>query len=358
MSLDIVIAGLIVGLLVGMTGSGGGALMTPILILLFGVAPSAAVSSDIVASAIMKPFGGAIHFRKGTVHMGIVRWLSVGSVPAAFCGVFIDHALGSGQVMQQNIEYAMGAAVFLAAAALIVKLLLDSAKGKKSGGAAGEAEPEIVVKRVLTVAIGVFGGLLVGITSVGSGSLMIVLLMALYPQMSMRRLVGTDIVQSMPLVASAAIGHALFGGLEFGLTASITVGSIPGVIVGAWLSSRASNILLRPIIAFVLAASALKLFGLSAPVLAITMGIVALVGLPIWAYIDASGRPEDAWAAVRHQRQRTLSLLSFGAPVGVGFVTAAVYFGRWRPRLEGAAAGPTSSVREPAVEPSGVRSFS
>jgi uncharacterized protein len=346
-SLDIVIAGVIVGLLVGMTGAGGGALMTPILILLFGVTPSAAVSSDIVASAIMKPFGGAIHFRRGTVHMGLVGWLSLGSVPAAFAGVFIDHALGSGKVMQQNIEYAMGAAVFLAAAAMIVKLLLDSA-GRKGGAAAGEDEdePEIAVRRIPTVAIGVFGGLLVGITSVGSGSLMIVLLMVLYPRLSMRRLVGTDIVQSMPLVASAAVGHALFGGLEFGLTASIAVGSIPGVIAGAWLSSRASNILLRPVIAFVLAASALKLFGVGAVPLAITMGIVALVGLPAWAFVDGSGRPGAAWAAAGCRRRRTLSLVSLGTPVGVGFVTAAVYFGRLRPRIVRACVPPDAAVPE------------
>jgi hypothetical protein len=263
--------------------------------------------------------------------------------------VFIDHALGSGKVMQQNIEYAMGGAVILAAGAMIAKVLLDSA-GQKKAGDAGQDEPEIVVKRVLTVIIGVFGGLLVGITSVGSGSLMIVLLMMVYPQLSMRRLVGTDIVQSMPLVASAAVGHALFGGLEFGLTASITVGSIPGVIAGAWLSSRASNTLLRPIIAFVLAASALKLFGLSAPALAITMGIVALVGLPIWAYIDGSGRPEPAWTAAGHRRRRTLSLVSFGAPVGVGFVTAAVYFGRQRPRILRASAGHAGPAAGPAMQ--------
>src|SRR5262249_10256886 len=120
-SWSIVIAGLIVGLLIGMTGAGGGALMTPILILLFGVTPSTAVSSDIVASAIMKPFGGAVHYRRGTVHMGLVGWLCVGSVPAAFAGVFVDRSLGSGQTMQQNIEYAMGAAIFLAAGAMIYR---------------------------------------------------------------------------------------------------------------------------------------------------------------------------------------------------------------------------------------------
>ena len=349
MSLDIVIAGVIVGLLVGMTGAGGGALMTPILILLFGVTPSTAVSSDIVASAIMKPFGGAIHYRRGTVHMGLVGWLSVGSVPAAFAGVFVDQSLGTGKTMQQNIEYAMGAAVFLAAVAMIVKLLMDSASRKKAGGAE-VPEPEIVVRRALTVAVGVFGGFMVGVTSVGAGSLMIVLLMLLYPRMSMRRLVGTDIVQSMPLVGAAAIGHALFGGLEFGLTASIAVGSIPGVIAGSWLSSRASNILLRPIIAFVLCASALKLFGLSPAALAITMGIVALVGLPVWAYIDGSARTDEAWRAAGHQRRKTLSLVGLGAPVGVGFVTAAIYFARLRPRILRASA----ADQGPALEPAGV----
>ncbi len=241
--MHIVLAGFIVGILVGLTGTCGGALMTPILILLFGVAPSAAVSSDIVASAIMKPFGGAIHFRQRTVHAGLVLWLSIGSVPAAFAGVFVDHALGTGKVMQQRLEYAMGAALLVASAAMVVRLLLDSARARREpGGAAGPGkaagDETFPVKRVRTLAIGAFGGLLVGITSVGAGSLMIVLLMLAYPRMSMRRLVGTDIVQSMPLVASAAVAHAVFGSLQFGLTAAIAVGGIPGVILGSVISAR------------------------------------------------------------------------------------------------------------------------
>jgi uncharacterized membrane protein YfcA len=349
-SLSIVIAGLIVGVLVGMTGAGGGALMTPILILLFGVTPSSAVSSDIVASAIMKPFGGAVHFRRGTVHMGLVGWLSLGSVPAAFAGVFIDHALGSGKAMQKNIEYAMGAAIFLAAAAMVVRMLLDSAGRRKMPEVGEGPEPEVKVKRLLTVAIGAFGGLLVGITSVGAGSLMIVLLMIVYPQMSMRRLVGTDIVQSMPLVGSAAIGHALFGGLLFGVTAAIALGGIPGVLAGSWLSSRASNFLLRPILSFVLIASALKLLGLSATDLAITMGIVALVGLPLWAFIDGRVHSDAAWTAAGFRRRQTLTLVGAGAPVGVGFVTAALYFGRVRPRIVRVTAGDTGATGELAAE--------
>jgi uncharacterized protein len=346
-SLNIVIAGLIVGLLVGLTGSGGGALLTPILILLFGVAPSAAISNSIVASAVMRPIGGVIHFRKGTVHMGLVGWLSVGSVPAAFAGAFVDHALGSGKAVQHNLEYATGAAVMLAVAAMVVKMVVD-AVAQKNAADLEQAEPEIRVKRASTVAIGLFGGLLVGIISVGAGSLMVVLLMMLYPRLSMRRLVGTDIVQSIPLTVSAAIGQALFGGLELGVTSAIVVGSIPGVIVGAWLSSRASNILLRPIVAFVLAASALKLFGVGSMPLAIAMGVVALVGLPAWAFIDGWGRPDAAWRAAGHQRRKTLSLVSLGTPVGVGFVAAAVYFARQRPGILRASAGETAPVPEPA----------
>ncbi|HEX4257268.1 MAG TPA: sulfite exporter TauE/SafE family protein [Streptosporangiaceae bacterium] len=341
--MHIVIAGFIVGILVGLTGSGGGALMTPILILLFGVTPSAAVSSDIVASAIMKPFGGAIHFRRGTVHGGLVLWLSIGSVPAAFAGVFIDHALGSGPVMQTRIEYAMGAALIIASAALIYRLLLDSARARRSpapggspasgGSPGGDDEPVIAVRRALTVAVGVFGGLLVGITSVGSGSLMIVLLMMLYPQMSMRRLVGTDIVQSMPLVGSAAIAHALFGNLEFGLSLSIAIGSIPGVIIGSLVSARASNFLLRPILAVVLGATALKLLGLGTDALAVTVAVFVAVGLPLWAALDGRGWPDRDWQAAGYRRRRWLTAMLLGAPVVLGLVTAVIYFARVRSRL-------------------------
>jgi uncharacterized protein len=267
----IVIAGLIVGLLVGTTGAGGGALMTPILVLLFGVTPTAAVSSDIVASAIMKPFGGLVHLRRGTVHLGLVCWLSLGSVPAAFAGVFIDHALGKGSGLQQNLEYAMGAALVLAAGAMTLRMLSRTQRAEVAD------DVPVPVKRAVTVVIGIVGGLLVGVTSVGAGSVMIVLLMLVYPGLSMRRLIGTDIVQSMPLVGAAAIGHALFGSLQFGLTAAIAVGSIPGVIAGSLLSSRAPGNVLRPILSVVLFATAVKLFGGSTATVAIAAAVVAAV---------------------------------------------------------------------------------
>ena len=348
--MHVVLTGFIVGILVGLTGAGGGALMTPILVLLFGVAPSAAVSSDIVASAIMKPFGGAIHFRRGTVHTGLVLWLSIGSVPAAFAGVFIDRALGSGSVMQHRLEDAMGVALLIASAALVVRLLLDSARAQREPAA---AEDEMFpVKRALTLAIGVVGGLLVGITSVGSGSLMIVLLMVAYPGLSMRRLVGTDIVQSMPLVASAAVAHALFGNLHVGLTAAITIGSIPGVIIGSLVSARGSNFLLRPILAVVLLGTALKLVGVGAIPLAGTLAIFVGIGLPLWAFLDGFVRPEPVWDAAGYRRRPLLAWLLLGAPVGAGLVVAIFYFGRVRSRLICAVAGQRLS---PGLAPVGIR---
>jgi uncharacterized membrane protein YfcA len=205
------------------------------------------------------------------------------------------------------------------------------------------------VKRTLTVAIGVVGGLLVGITSVGSGSLMIVLLMLAYPAMSMRRLVGTDIVQSMPLVASAAVAHALFGNLHPGLTAAITIGSIPGVIIGSLISARGSNFLLRPVLAVVLLGTALKLLGVGAIPLAIIMAIFVGVGLPLWALLDGSVRPEPVWEAVGYRKRPLQALLLFGAPVGVGLVAAVFYFGRVRSRLTHAAATAPGASRELAA---------
>jgi len=346
--MHIVLAGFIVGVLVGLTGAGGGALMTPILILLFGVAPSVAVSSDIVASAVMKPFGGAIHFRRGTVHRGLVLWLSVGSVPAAFAGVFVDHALGSGKVLQQRLEYAMGAALLIASAALVIRLLLDSARARREpDDTAGDVA--VPVKRALTVAIGVAGGLLVGITSVGSGSLMIVLLMLVYPGLSLRRLVGTDIVQSIPLVASAAVAQALFGNLHIGLTAAIAIGSIPGVIIGSAVSARGSNLLLRPILAIVLLGTALKLLGVATIPLAITMAAFIGAGLPLWALLDGSAWPQRDWEAAGRRKRSLLTVIGCGIPVGVGLVAAVYYFSRVRPRLARSAAEAAGPRRELAV---------
>ncbi len=258
MHLDLMVAlgGLLVGFTVGLTGMGGGALMTPMLVLLFNVNPLAAVSSDIVASVVMKPIGGSVHLRRGTVHTGIVRWLMVGSIPSAFAGVLLLNQLGSGPDLERRLKAMLGFALLVAASAMTVKLLLQARRHTESVGPA-----DIAVRILPTIAVGVVGGLIVGLTSVGSGSLMIVLLLALYPRLQTSALVGTDLVQAVPLVASAALGHLLFGDFQLGLTMSLLVGCAPGVYAGARLSSRAPDHAIRPVLVAVLVASALKLLG-------------------------------------------------------------------------------------------------
>jgi uncharacterized membrane protein YfcA len=269
----IALAGVIVGFVVGLTGMGGGALMTPLLVILFKIEPLAAVSSDLVAAFVMKPVGAGVHLRRGTVHLDLVRWLVLGSVPAAFCGVLILKQLGSGDVVQDRIKLVLGAALLLAATSIIAK------RRVAARWADAPADP-LVVRKLPTVLVGVAGGIVVGMSSVGSGSLMIVLLLVLYPRLSAGELVGTDLVQAIPLVGSAALGHLLYGDFRLGLTASLLIGALPGVYVGARVSSRAPDRLIRPVLVVVLAASGLKLLGASNWVLLaflLVSGVVAAV---------------------------------------------------------------------------------
>jgi uncharacterized membrane protein YfcA len=247
------LAGLGVGIIVGLTGMGGGALMTPILVLFFGVPPVAAVSSDLAASAVMKPFGGWVHARRGTVDWRLVAWLCAGSVPAAFLGVLLLRLLGDDAAVQHAIKAALGVALLLAAGGLLLK----SWAARRRGG--DRPAGRITVRPVPTLLVGAAGGLIVGLTSVGSGSLIIVTLLALYPMLRANDLVGTDLVQAVPLVAAAALGHALFGDLHLDIAGAVLVGSIPGVLIGARISSRAPAGLVRTALVIVLLASALKL---------------------------------------------------------------------------------------------------
>lgn len=250
-------AGLVVGFVVGMTGTGGGALATPILVLLFGVPPLAAVSSDLVASAVMKPIGCLVHLRRGTVHWPLVRWLVVGSVPSAFAGVLLLRLLGPGERVQGVVRDALGAALLIAAVGLVV-----GARGRRSSGSGRGpvAEREEVPARPLpTLAVGVVVGLVVGMTSVGSGALVLVALLALYPRLCANRLIGTDLAQAVPLVVSAALAHLLFGDFRPGVTASLVAGAVPGVWLGSRLSSRAPERLLRAALVVVLAGSGTRM---------------------------------------------------------------------------------------------------
>ena len=305
-------ASLGIGVVVGLTGMGGGALMTPVLVLFFNVPPLTAVSSDLVASAVMKPVGSFVHLRRGTVHLGLVKWLCLGSIPSAFIGVILARSLGHGEGVQEVVRIALGVALLLAAAGLITRAyirLLEHAR-RRDGRAAPlpQGRPRVDLRPLPTVLLGVAGGLVVGMTSVGSGSLIIIALMALYPRLRASELVGTDLVQAVPLVASAALGHIFFGDFQLALTTSLLVGCIPGVWLGAHLSARAPGGVVRRALAFVLLASALKLLHVSTRDTGIILLLVAVCAPLLWMVVRRRhGFTAIAWntpkpARVTHER--------------------------------------------------------
>ncbi|HUJ06925.1 MAG TPA: sulfite exporter TauE/SafE family protein [Streptosporangiaceae bacterium] len=285
----------IVGLLVGLTGAGGGALMTPMLILLFGVTPTSAISSDLVAAVLMRPFGAAMHMRKGTVNFRMVGWMVVGSVPMALVGSYLLHLLGGGAASDQtHVELALGVALLVGAGAMVLRYVLD----RRAGHQRLATISDLAVKPLPTIAIGMVGGLIVGMTSVGSGSLMIVLLLFVYPLIGANQLVGTDLTQAVPLTAAAALGAVIWGQVVFGVTASIVIGSVPAVLVGSYFSSRAPDRYIRPIITFVIFASGLKYVGVPTTALGITLGAVAAAGLATWLVLARPWQPQPVAAPV------------------------------------------------------------
>lgn len=337
----IVAASLIVGFVVGMTGMGGGALMTPILLIFFGIEPATAVSSDLVAAMVMKPVGGGVHIRRGTVRWELVKWLCIGSIPTAFAGVFLLHAAGDRETVQNVTKIFLGATLILAAGAMVVRAWIQ---GKRSAAArAGlratlQPGQTINVRGPWTVLVGAVGGALVGLTSVGSGSIIIVSLMLLYPAMRAGQLVGTDLVQAVPLVSSAALAHIIAGDFELGLTASIIIGSVPAVYVGARLSSVAPDWLIRPALVLVLLGSALKLLDVPTIPLGILLIALVLIGLPVWGALDAASHPQTAWQRVGLHRAGWIWWQAALAPIGAGVAVAVAYFARARPQLVAAQA--------------------
>lgn len=288
----IVLGSAIIGFLVGMTGAGGGALMTPMLILLFGVTPSAAISSDLVAAVVMRPIGAGVHFTRGTVNLRLVGWMVLGSVPMAFLGAYLLHIMGNSKAAQENIEVALGAALLVGATAMVARYVLD----RRTGASRTAGVHEIVPRPLPTILIGMVGGIIVGMTSVGSGSLLIVMLLFLYPMIGAKQLVGTDLTQAVPLTLAAALGALAFGHVEFGVTASLILGSVPAVFVGSLVSSSAPDRYIRPMITFVVAASGLKYVGVGTTALGWLLCGMLLVGAAVWVlYI----RPSQRTSAVK-----------------------------------------------------------
>jgi uncharacterized membrane protein YfcA len=285
----LVMGSAVVGLLVGLTGMGGGALMTPMLVLLFGVTPSAAIASDLMAALFMKPAGAAIHWRRKTVNTGVVRYLCYGSVPAAFLGTYVMHLLGQSAVAEHRLEILLGSALIIGSIAIFYRSAFVEAPPT--------GEEHVKVRPLPTVFIGVVGGFMVGLTSVGAGSLILVLLVTVYPTLSNKQLVGTDLVQSLPLTFSATLGTLLFSHVELGLTGSIVIGSVPAVIVGSLLSSRSNGYLLRRVITAVVLLSGLKYVGVPTD----WLGVVGALEIVLVAFLT-----------IRHW-QRTRDVLARGS---------------------------------------------
>lgn len=344
------LAGFVGGFAVGLTGMGGGALMTPALVLLFNVSPKVAVASDLVNSLVMKPIGGGVHIRRGTIQWRLVALLVSGSVPAAFLGAFTLNQFGDSKAVQSNIKALLGWALLVASTAIIAKAVLTARENRRLSamGMSPNVEPH-TFKPVSTVLIGVAGGFIVGMTSVGSGSLMIVLLMLLYPRLSSKSLVGTDLVQAVPLVLSAAVGQLLFGHIDFGLAGALILGSVPGVYFGARSSAWAPDGIVRPVLVAVLVASALALLIPDNPArLAWALAIVALTAIPLWGAIDATLRPHAWWEAAGHSRTRWVAVQGIGAPFLVGFAASLFYFFDVRRRVASAEVGPLKVAQSPS----------
>ena len=272
----IVLFGFCIGVLVGMTGMGGGSLMTPLLILIFGTSPTTAIGTDIVYSAITKTVGGWRHFRMKTVNMELVKWLSFGSVPAAVLGVAIVSVLQDhiGEERLDSLVYAvLGGTLLMVGVITLTRALILR---------------DLVVERdrfdverrhkVAAVLIGATTGFVIGITSAGSGTVIAILLIAVY-RLAPKRVVGTDVFHAAILLWAAGIAHWIGGNVDFTLAANILIGSIPGVVIGAALSDRAPQGFIRTALGLVLVGSGIVTIQKGDPNVWPIAAAVAAIGL-------------------------------------------------------------------------------
>ncbi len=289
----IILFGLGIGILVGMTGMGGGSLMTPLLILIFSTQPTTAIGTDIFYSAITKTVGSWRHRRMGTVNMDLVKWLALGSVPAAVLGVAIISLLErhvNPERLDSLIYAVLGGTLLMVgimtlARALILRSLVT------------ERDRFDVERRhkVAAVVIGATTGFVIGITSAGSGTVIAILLIAVY-RLSPKKVVGTDVFHAAILLWAAGIAHWIGGNVDFALAGNILIGSVPGVVIGAALSDKAPQGVLRTGLGIVLVASGIVTIQKGDPtVWPIAAGVAALgLGLILAA---------PHWISRRRERQ-------------------------------------------------------
>ena len=270
------LGGLVAGLMVGLTGMGGAALVTPMLVLLFGVSPTAAVSSDVVASAIMKPVGSIVHIRHRTVHWRLVMWLSIGSVPGVLAGTWLFAKYATGPGMDATIKTWIGIVLLVALVAMVARTFVG-ARATRIAGVQELLGPTSPVKIAPTVILGLVVGVVVGMTSVGSGSLVVTCLLLLYPLLRPSVLVGTDLTQAVPMLIAGAIAHAGLGTVDWIILASLLIGQIPGVWIGSRMSSRYDGHALKWLLMVLLLAISMRLLG--AP--SLLAGGVAIGGVTV-----------------------------------------------------------------------------
>jgi uncharacterized membrane protein YfcA len=304
-ALGIVVAGFFVGVIVGLTGMGGGALMTPALLFLGVGGATTVVTADLTAAAVYKSGGALVHWREGKPHLPIAFCLMAGSVPMALLGPHILRWFVDTDNIDDALKTCIGFALLLAAATYALRLYINLVQVRHGRP---DADPNPKVKPIPTVLIGALGGLLVGVTSVGSGSVIMIALVMLYPGLSPLRLVGTDLVQAVPLVLAAAISNIQLNGLEWDIVIPLIVGSVPGTLLGSHVAPRVPQSLIRRGIVVVLTMSGLALLDKAGwrplgkdsthPVLIALIGVGMCVVVPL------------VWAGLRKQQ----GLPAFGAP--------------------------------------------
>jgi uncharacterized membrane protein YfcA len=257
MNTSYILAGTLVGLLVGVTGVGGGSLMTPLLVFMFGFSPTVAVGTDLLFAAITKSVGVLVHHRShGSVHWRIARSLCLGSIPASLLALYFLHSYAQlGRDISRPITVTLGIALALTACALCIKPQVR---------ALGQRLPRPVIRYIgqhrqtATIAIGVLLGVLVTLSSVGAGALGTVSLLLLYPALPAVRVVGTDLAYAIPLATVAGVGHWALGNVDWQLLVTLLVGSVPGIWVGSHISARIPNWILRPVLVTMLIVVAVK----------------------------------------------------------------------------------------------------
>jgi uncharacterized membrane protein YfcA len=244
------LSGFLVGLIVGVTGVGGGSLMTPLLVLLFGVSPATAVGTDLLYASLTKTLGGWVHGRRGTVDWKVVGLLSLGSLPAAVITIALLKYLAlDKKTLSSLVTGVLSVALLLTADALLLKNWIRKIAQREDGTVYGLHHRHLPAATIVTGAI---VGTLVTISSVGAGVLGTVALLFLYPRMPAVKVVGTDIVHAVPLTAVAGIGHLALGTVDLVLLGSLLLGSLPGIYLGSHLSAKVPEAVLRPVLAAML----------------------------------------------------------------------------------------------------------